>query len=64
MLFGCLFVVQHGAELTDHSIFAALSSRWETDFHQDMAALNVSAVNMVMLTKALLGDGTRRANKG
>ena len=30
--------------MTDHSIFSALSSRWETDFHQDMAALNVCIV--------------------
>ena len=40
-------VLQHGAELTDHSIFAALSSRFETEFHQDMAALNVSGVTIV-----------------
>ena len=41
-----IIMLQHGAELTDHSIFAALSSRWEADFHQDMAALNVSVVAM------------------
>ena len=41
-----IIMLQHGAQLTDHSIFTALSSHWETDFHQDMAALNVSVVSM------------------
>lgn len=32
---------KHGAGVTDHSIFAALSQHWEAEFHQDMKELNV-----------------------
>lgn len=36
-----LLSYQHGASVTDHSIFSQLSSYWEEEFHQDMKALNV-----------------------
>lgn len=30
-----------GAGITDHAIFSALPQRWEKEFHDDMAALNI-----------------------
>ncbi|XP_063688548.1 cysteine--tRNA ligase, cytoplasmic-like isoform X1 [Bolinopsis microptera] len=30
-----------GADVTDHSIFAALTQHWETEFHKDLKELNV-----------------------
>jgi cysteinyl-tRNA synthetase len=32
---------KHGATVTDHSIFSALTQYWEREFHRDMAALNI-----------------------
>ncbi|XP_062513505.1 cysteine--tRNA ligase, cytoplasmic-like [Corticium candelabrum] len=32
---------KHGAAVTDHKIFTALTQYWEREFHRDMAALNV-----------------------
>jgi hypothetical protein len=34
----------HGANVTDNSIFAKLPQHWETKFHEDMDALNVRFV--------------------
>jgi hypothetical protein len=31
----------HGASVTDNSIFAKLPQHWETQFHEDMDSLNV-----------------------
>jgi hypothetical protein len=31
----------HGANVTDNSIFAKLPQHWEAKFHEDMEALNV-----------------------
>ena len=34
-------VIRFGAEITDHSIFAALTQHWESEFHNDLKELNV-----------------------
>ena len=36
------FFAQYGSDVTDHSIFAKLTSHWEEEYHKDMDALNVS----------------------
>jgi cysteinyl-tRNA synthetase len=35
----------HGANVTDNSIFSKLPQHWETKFHEDMDALNVRFVS-------------------
>ena len=37
----CYSSSQHGAGVTDHSIFTALTRHWEEQYHVDMTALNV-----------------------
>lgn len=37
----------HGASITDNSIFAKLPQHWETQFHQDMDALNVRTSGII-----------------
>ena len=36
-----LILSRFGADVTDHSIFAALTQHWESEFHNDLRDLNV-----------------------
>jgi cysteinyl-tRNA synthetase len=38
----------HGASVSDNSIFAKLPQYWETQFHEDMDALNVRKSSMIL----------------
>ncbi|XP_019854225.1 PREDICTED: cysteine--tRNA ligase, cytoplasmic-like [Amphimedon queenslandica] len=38
---------KYGATVTDHHIFAALTQKWEEEYHNDMTALNVLPPNVL-----------------
>lgn len=46
---------KHGSEVTDNSIFADLPRQYETEFHEDMDALNV---NLTLLNIIMCGFST------
>lgn len=42
-----------GSTVTEHSIFNKLSKLWESEFHEDMDALNVRDFNTISKQKYL-----------